>query len=68
MGASTASPEGDYGLPYKGVPVMLTTVTECQDCLCLVTHLSQRRHDEVCPAKRWHPEEDEPVLERARAS
>ena len=66
MGASTQRPGREYGLPYKGVPVMLTTVTECQDCLCLVTHLSQRLHDEKCPAKRR--QEDEPVLEEAGAA
>jgi hypothetical protein len=56
------------GLPYKGVPVLLTTWTRCPRCKCVVEHLEQAGHD------AWHAQldalaagraGDEPVLEEA---
>jgi hypothetical protein len=53
-------------VPYKGVPVLLTTWTRCTVCKCVVEHLEQPGHD------AWHAQldgcrqdEDEPVLEEA---
>lgn len=56
-------------LPYRGVPVLLTTWTRCARCRCVVEHLEQSGHDE------WHAwldrlaagqaQDEPPVLECA---
>ena len=38
-------------MPFKPVPVLLTTWTVCTRCWVPVAHLDQRRHDEACHAK-----------------
>jgi hypothetical protein len=66
LGQWDASEREGPGLPYKGVPLLLTTWTVCTVCWVPVAHLDQRRHDE------WHARQGEaladdepPVLERA---
>lgn len=41
-------------MPYKSVPLLLTTWTICQVCWVPVAHLDQRRHDEA-----MHPQQAE---------
>lgn len=47
-------------LPYRGVPVLLTTWTVCQVCFVPVAHLDQDRHDAAVHPELRGQAEDQP--------
>jgi hypothetical protein len=52
-------------VPYKSLNPLLTTLTTCKGCGCMVPHLEQRLHDAACPATcQCRQPAEPPPLER----